>query len=157
MPSPNHCIYSQISPWMCGFLMAFLISIPVPITSLSKLALKKNQKFSFSFSSESLYLILSETLWLILFSLLSPLVHKASMKGLSSKTLRVRSGCVVMCKSFCSNRALLVEVVVLFILLGHSLGIMSGFFVHFALKLSWGSKSQIAFSFLTRFSISISP
>lgn len=87
LPSPNHCTLSQISPWMCGFLMAFLISIPVPITSLSKLALKKPPKFSFSFSSESLYLILSETLWLILFSLLSPLVHKASMKGLSSKKL----------------------------------------------------------------------
>lgn len=78
------CIYSHISPWIYHFLIAFTIFIPVPVISLSKLALKKKK---FPFTSEFLCLILSETQWLILFLLLSPLVHITPMKGLSSKKL----------------------------------------------------------------------
>lgn len=87
LSSPKHCVYSHISPWICSFHMAFPSPFLFPFPFCQNLPLfLKNKKF-FSFSSESLYFILSETPWLILFLLLSPLVHKTSMKRLSNEKL----------------------------------------------------------------------
>lgn len=127
LPSTKHCIYSHISPWICRFLIAFTILIPAPITSLSKLALEKKEggkrtpPLLFPLNFCTLFSLKVE--WLLLFLLLSPLVHIPPMKG--KKVLRIRSECVLMWKSFCSNCASLKWLSV-FILLEHLLGIMSG-------------------------------
>lgn len=78
LSSPKHCMYSHISPWICSFHMAF------PSPFLFHFLFVKTClffKMNFLFSSESLYFTLSETPWLILFLLLSPLVHRHPWKN----------------------------------------------------------------------------